>query len=136
MHNIVVGYVFWLLGFFGAHRFYYGKPLTGILWLFTGGVFLIGWIIDLFLIPSMNNEANRRFPQGKHDYNVAWLLHVLLGPLGLHRFYLGFWVSGLIWLLTGGIFFVGWLYDWLTLNETVAEANAGVIESHPMKPAY
>ena len=41
-HNIILGYVFWLLGFVGAHRFYYGKHLTGILWFFTGGLFLIG----------------------------------------------------------------------------------------------
>jgi TM2 domain-containing membrane protein YozV len=135
-HNVVVGYVFWLFGFFGAHRFYYGKPLTGILWLFTGGLLLIGWIVDLFLIPRMNEEANRRYPPGPYDYNVAWLLHVFLGVLGLHRFYLGFWVSGLIWLLTGGIFFVGWLYDWLTLNELVEEANAAASAARPLKPVY
>ena len=34
------------LGFFGAHKFYEGKALLGILYLFTGGLFGIGWIID------------------------------------------------------------------------------------------
>ena len=39
-HPVVVGYLFWILGFFGAHRFYFGKPLTGALWFFTLGLFL------------------------------------------------------------------------------------------------
>ena len=37
-------------GGFGVHRFYVGKVGTGILYLFTGGLFGIGWIIDIFLI--------------------------------------------------------------------------------------
>lgn len=42
----------------GIHRFYCGKVVTGLLWLFTGGLFMIGWIIDFFLVPSMVREAN------------------------------------------------------------------------------
>lgn len=38
------------LGVFGIHRFYVGKSFTGIVWLFTGGFFGIGAIIDLLLI--------------------------------------------------------------------------------------
>ncbi|MBR5230638.1 MAG: TM2 domain-containing protein [Clostridia bacterium] len=34
------------LGFFGVHKFYEGKALLGILYLFTAGLFGIGWIID------------------------------------------------------------------------------------------
>ena len=135
-HNIVVGYIFWLLGFIGAHRFYYGKHLTGTLWFFTGGLFLIGWIVDLFLIPGMNEDANRRYRSGEYDYNVAWLLHVFLGLFGIHRFYLGKWVSGLVWLLTGGLLGFGYIYDWLTLNEQVNEANALAYAEVPLKPAF
>jgi TM2 domain-containing membrane protein YozV len=134
-HNLALGYAFWLFGFFGAHRFYYGKHLTGILWLLTGGVFLIGWIVDLFLIPSMNDEANDFYRRGPYDYSVAWLLHVFLGPLGLHRFYVGKWISGLVWLLTVGVFGLGYLYDWLTLNELVNEANAEAAAA-TVKAAY
>jgi TM2 domain-containing membrane protein YozV len=39
-----------LLGFVGGHRFYVGKVGTGILYFFTGGFFLIGWIIDIFTV--------------------------------------------------------------------------------------
>jgi len=41
-HSIAVGYVCWLLGFLGMHRFYFGKPITGTIWFFTGGLLLIG----------------------------------------------------------------------------------------------
>jgi len=38
------------LGFLGAHRFYVGKVGSGILWLLTGGILGIGWLIDFIMI--------------------------------------------------------------------------------------
>ena len=58
-HNKFVGYILWLFGFTGAHRFYFGKPRTGILWFLTGGLLGIGWLVDLFLIPGMDRQADR-----------------------------------------------------------------------------
>ena len=58
-----VAYVFWALGFvglFGAHRFYTGKIITGLLYLCTGGFFGVGQFIDLFLIPGMTRDRNMR----------------------------------------------------------------------------
>ena len=122
-HSKVIGYVLWLVGFTGAHRFYYGRQITGIIWLFTGGLFLIGWIVDLFLIPSMNRSADRRYVSGPNDYSVAWLLLAFLGPFGLHRFYLGKWGTGLLYLLTCGLLGIGVIYDFLTLNSQISERN-------------
>lgn len=124
-HPVWVGYAFWIFGFLGAHRFYYGKPITGTIWLLTGGLLLIGWIVDLFLIPAMAEQASRRYSAGRIDYSVAWALHLFLlfGLFGLHRFYMGKIVTGIIFLLTGGIFGLGYIYDTLTLNEQIDEIN-------------
>lgn len=46
------------LGFLGVHRFYLGKAGTGILWLFTFGLFGIGWLYDLFTLEGQVNEYN------------------------------------------------------------------------------
>ncbi|MGC1273232.1 MAG: TM2 domain-containing protein [Planctomycetaceae bacterium] len=124
-HSMVIGYLLWIFGFTGAHRFYYGRPITGTIWFFTLGLFLIGWIVDLFLIPSMDRHADARYAPGPWDYTVAWILLTFLGLLGVHRFYLGKWITGLIWLLTGGLFLLGYLYDYWTLNEQVDEKNRG-----------
>ncbi|MEN6397650.1 MAG: TM2 domain-containing protein [Candidatus Cloacimonas sp.] len=40
------------LGFYGGHRFYSGHTGLGILYLFTAGLFMIGWIVDLISILS------------------------------------------------------------------------------------
>ena len=53
-HSTLIGYLLWIFGFLGAHRFYYGKPISGTLYFFTLGLFFIGWIVDLFLIPGMD----------------------------------------------------------------------------------
>jgi len=61
MKSTGISYLLWLLsfvGFFGIHRFYNGKWITGLLWFFTGGLLLVGQIIDLVLIPAMTQRAN------------------------------------------------------------------------------
>jgi TM2 domain-containing membrane protein YozV len=122
-HSKVIGYLLWIFGFMGAHRFYYGKPITGTIWFFTLGLLFIGWIIDLFLIPGMDRKADRRFLAGPASYNVSWILLTFLGIFGIHRFYLGKWITGLIWLLTLGLLGIGILYDYWTLNNQVDRRN-------------
>lgn len=122
-HSKTIGYVLWIFGFMGAHRFYYGKTLTGILYFFTLGLLLIGWIVDLFLIPSMDKQADLRFAEGLKDYNVTWILLTFLGVFGIHRFYLGKWVTAIIYLLTVGLLGIGIVYDFCTLNQQISEVN-------------
>ena len=124
-HSVLLGYLLWIFGFIGAHRFYYGKQVTGVIWFFTLGLLFIGWIIDLFLIPSMDREADFRFREGEVSYNIGWLLLTFTGVFGLHRMYMGKWISGLIYLVSGGIFGLGYLYDFLTLNTQISELNQG-----------
>ena len=124
-HSKTIGYLLWIFGFMGAHRFYYGRQLTGTLWFFTLGLLFVGWIIDLFLIPGMDRDADRRYVAGRKSYNVTWVLLTFLGIFGIHRFYLGKWLTGLLWLLTGGVLMLGVLYDYWTLNRQVDEVNGG-----------
>ena len=122
-HSKTIGYILWNFGFIGAHRFYFGRPISGTIYFFTLGLLLIGWIIDLFLIPSMDESADQRYVEGETNYTLAWILLTFLGIFGIHRFYLGKWLTGIFWLLTGGLFLLGVLYDLWTLNEQVDEVN-------------
>lgn len=124
-HSQLIGYILWIFGFMGAHRFYFGFPLSGTIYFFTLGLFLIGWIVDLFLIPGMDNSADMKYTSGAKDYTLSWILLTFLGIFGLHRFYLGKWLTGLLWLLTGGLLLLGLLYDLWTLNEQIDEVNRG-----------
>lgn len=61
MKSTAVTYLLWFLGGFGVlglQRFYLGRWVSGLIWLFTGGVFVIGAIIDLFVIPEMVRVEN------------------------------------------------------------------------------
>lgn len=122
-HSKTVGYLLWIFGFTGLHRFYFGKPITGVIWFCTAGVLGVGWFLDLFLISEMERRASERFASGRYDYSVAWILQTFFGLLGFHRFYLGKFGTGILWLLTGGFFVVGWVYDFFTLNGQVDELN-------------
>jgi len=122
-HDIRFGYILWIFGFTGSHRFYYGKPISGTIYFFTLGLFFIGWIVDLFLIPSMNRMADIRYSEGRINYNVAWVLLTFLGLLGVHRMYMGKWLTGLLYLVTAGLFGIGYCYDYWTLNGQIDELN-------------
>ncbi|MDA8908600.1 MAG: TM2 domain-containing protein [Verrucomicrobiales bacterium] len=123
-HSKTIGYILWIFGFTGAHRFYFGKPITGAIWFFTLGLLGVGWIIDLFLIPSMERKAELRYKTGETDYSVAWILLTFIGYLGVHRMYMGKWLTGILYLCTAGLFGVGWVYDFCTLNTQISERNA------------
>ena len=122
-HRKTIGYILWIFGFTGSHRFYYGKPLMGTIYFFTFGLLGIGWLIDFFLIPAMDRQADLRFASGGIDYSVAWLLLTFLGIFGIHRMYMKKWFTGVIYLLTGGLLGLGYLYDFWTLNDQITILN-------------
>ncbi len=122
-HSLAVGYVLWIFGFLGAHRFYFGRPVSGTIYLFTLGLFLVGWIIDLFLMPMLEDRADRRYQAGSYNFTIAWVLLTFLGIFGLHRFYMGKIGTGIIYLLTLGLCGIGIIYDYWTLNEQLSSRN-------------
>ena len=158
-HRTTLGLLLWLFGFTGAHRFYYGRSTSGtvqfalfavvgaislafgpfapLVWLTIGLPLLAWWIVDLFLLGSMQSQATRSYVAGPYSYSVSWLLQTFLGYAGIHRLYLGKWVSGGLMLVMAlavpGSMFLLWplalvcgaiyLYDFWTLNELVSGAN-------------
>lgn len=118
-HSVTMGYILWIFGFMGMHRFYFGKPISGTIYFFTLGLLGIGWIIDLFLIPGMDREADLRFAPGPLDYNLCWIFLVFLGILGIHRLYMGKWITGILYFFTLGLCGLGVLYDLWTLNDQI-----------------
>ncbi|MEB3359794.1 MAG: NINE protein [Synechococcales bacterium] len=63
MNKVGTSYILWfccLFGFAGLHRLYNGKIFTGLLWFCTWGLFGVGQLIDLLLIPSMVEDHNAR----------------------------------------------------------------------------
>jgi TM2 domain-containing membrane protein YozV len=122
-HSLAVGYLLWIFGFLGAHRFYFGRPVSGTIYFFTLGLFLIGWIIDLFIMPMLEDTAERRFQAGEYNYTIAWVLLTFLGVFGIHRFYQGKIGTGLLYLFTLGFCGIGVIYDYWTLNDQLSQRN-------------
>jgi TM2 domain-containing membrane protein YozV len=65
---------------------------------------------------------------------VLWILG-LFGICGLHRFYLGRWRTGLLWLLTFGLLGIGQLLDLIWIPGMVRERNARLAGSGVEEPA-
>jgi hypothetical protein len=60
-----------------------------------------------------------------YSVGIAYLLWFLsgFGALGFHRFYLGKFCTGLLWMFSGGLGTVGAIYDFFTLSSQVQTAN-------------
>ncbi len=59
--DVGVAYLLWFfLGALGAHKFYLGRIGMGVLYIFTGALLGIGWLVDLFTLPTQTRAANAR----------------------------------------------------------------------------
>jgi len=67
----------------------------------------------------MARQADLRFKEGKINYDRCLDTAHLSGLLGIHRMYMGKWISGIIYLCTLGVFGIGYIYDFWTLNDQV-----------------
>jgi len=75
MYSVGLAYLLWLFsgcGWLGFHRFYLGKIPSGILWMFSGGLFGIGSIYDFLTLPRQVRTANleKAFLSGAYRPNI------------------------------------------------------------------
>jgi TM2 domain-containing membrane protein YozV len=71
MKSKTTAYLLWFfLGWLSAHRFYLGKIGSGLLYLFTGQLFFIGWILDAFLLSGMVDRYNAIYGRGVGNVNT------------------------------------------------------------------
>lgn len=124
---------FWLLalGIFGAHRYYLSKPLTGFFFTLTLGFCGLGVIFDILTLPFLVNRAKIEVVCSKLDIaplldvslNEMYIVALTFGFLGIHRFYLGNYILGLMYMLTLGFLGVGVLADIWNMPYLVEKHN-------------
>lgn len=49
------------LGVLGLHKFYLHQPVRGVLYFFTGGLFVVGWLYDLVTLPVQVAHYNEEY---------------------------------------------------------------------------
>jgi len=144
-HETFTGYLLLIIGgVAGIHRFYFGKVESGLIWfcsyillvlyiktffltpvsILIGTVLGVFLVIDFFRIPQMSKEASKIYRAGKYSYTTSWMLLCFGGFLGLHRFYLGKKVTGILYLLTFGFWGLGIIYDWILINLEIHTLNS------------
>jgi TM2 domain-containing membrane protein YozV len=89
--NSGTAYIVWclcLLGICGGQRFYTGNIASGLVYLFTFGVFGIGQLLDLVLIPGMVDRRNiylRGLGGGNATASVNQSITLNLGDIPLNQ---------------------------------------------------
>jgi len=144
-------YFLWLFfGFFGAHRWYLGKhnALSWTLWFFTAQLFAFGWLWDGMSLWYMVDQYNKRGVRPEHgdflgffgyldDYEpnmaVAYFLWFFFGFFGIHRWYTGYNSAPAytVWLITGQMFAIGWLFDIYYTSRMVVHHKVGYRKPKP-----
>jgi TM2 domain-containing membrane protein YozV len=79
------------------------------------------------MIPAAHETTAIARP--RRDIVTAYILlaPALIGLSGLHRFYVGRWGTGLLWLVTGGLCGVGSIIDLVMMPRMVDDHNRGAL---------
>lgn len=57
--SLLMAYLLWFFfGLLGVHRFYLGRPVSGVIYLLSGGLLGVGWLFDAFWTYVMVNAEN------------------------------------------------------------------------------
>ena len=129
------------LGVFGIHRFYLGKPFTGLFYFFTFGGFFIGYLIDVIRIMCVDESILKKnqkwvekpidsveeLPDGSKKLVLNYSGMLWASSYGIDRFFMGpkHRFPAIIKVLTAGGFLVWWLVDFIrvlskrTFNDTI-----------------
>ena len=69
------------------------------------------------VVNNTNTNVNRNFNSGGKPVNkwVSFILCLLLGYLGIHKFYEGKIGLGILYLLTWGLCGIGWIIDCIVI---------------------
>lgn len=63
--SLIIAYLLWFfLGIFGIHRFYLGRPISGVIYFLTGGLLGVGWLVDIVLTAFMVEDENHALKYG------------------------------------------------------------------------
>ncbi|KAL8581221.1 hypothetical protein ACOMHN_038321 [Nucella lapillus] len=127
--GLLDAYVLWFpFGLLGYHHFYLRNYVMGVVYHFTFGLLGIGWLIDLFRMPSLVEMANSPRLRNEAKTYSQYTAHILAvtptGIFGGHHFYLDRPWWGLLYYFTFGLMGVGWLFDWFRTSCLVKRANA------------
>lgn len=66
---------------------------------------------------------DREYNVLKKDISVSYVLLIILGFLGIHKFYLGKIGMGILYFVSLGFLFLGLIYDLATLPDQVTDYN-------------
>ncbi|XP_059157171.1 uncharacterized protein LOC131941724 isoform X2 [Physella acuta] len=122
-------YTMWFpFGLIGFHQYYLGNYAWGAVYTCTLGLFGIGWLIDLFRIPSLVKTSNERMQSNVYydqekNLCLAYVLALTTGYLGGHHYYLNRPIWGVLYTFTLGLMGMGWVYDWIRMPWLVQRAN-------------
>ncbi len=78
------------------------------------------------IVINNTNTASRGMDYPYKGKWIAFCLCLLLGWMGAHRFYVGKNGTGIIWLLTGGGFAIGWILDLILILIGAFRDKAGL----------
>lgn len=109
----------------GFHHLYLRNYLLGTVYFFTFGLFGIGWLVDMCLMPYHVKKSNKEdtLPDQKSACFAELIAVSPLGILGFQHFYLHRHLFGILYFFTFGLLGVGYIVDWFRTPVLVKRKN-------------